>query len=567
MGAGVDEGGQGRGGATAADRWLAARDRPRQVVCIGDSTSRTVDGELTWVDLLAVGLGAPGDPAPVEGFRGIWRTQEWSRHGSWRRTTPEDPFDAAPFGFGYVSSGDPADALTWTRPPGAPVAAFDVCTMVAPGLSRAQYRVDGGDWHPVDPPADDRPPLVLTRTAVRRPVHERVELRAGDGSRPAVVAAAGLDVYATDPDAARTRVHHLGIGMQNLEIFCRPSAGDPMALLDLLRPDLVVVGLTNDVMWHDPQLWQATLRRLWSRIEPYAELMLISLFDQRSPRRVDDAVTVAGSDRIRSRSASFVPSDITEVVRGTNIPADPETTIVSVPAGHEVVLSAAASATSDAGELVIGHGRDVEIQAAYRAATRQVAASLCCRYLDVHEAWRAQGAAGWDAAAEAGLMLDRNHATAEGHRDIAARVLDLLDRPVEPITSAGGVDLDAAAARPADLPEIVPGEGSVVAPSSGTVELRVPVRLSRASEGPVTVRWRTWLLDDAEFVQAPRDDYLPASGQLTFEAGQQDAWVAITVVANSTGVDEMIVVTFREPTGARVGGAWGLGFGIVRPLS
>src|SRR5262249_24554842 len=127
-------------------RWLTAAGGSRQVVCIGDSTSRTVAGELTWVDNLAVALGAPGEPKPAEGFRGIWRTKEWQRDGSWRRTTPDDLFDAAPYGFGYVSSGAPGDALTWVRPVGTPVAAFDVYTMVTPGLGLAQYRVDDGPW-------------------------------------------------------------------------------------------------------------------------------------------------------------------------------------------------------------------------------------------------------------------------------------------------------------------------------------------------------------------------------------------------------------------------------------
>ncbi len=377
-------------------------------------------------------LGAPGDPKPAEGFRGIWRTREWSREGTWRRTTPADAFDAAPFGFGYVSSGAPADALTWTRPAGAPVAAFDVYTMVGHGLGRAQYRVDNGAWRDVNPPAgaDSH----LTRTRVSQAVHERVQLRAGDGSQPSVVAAAGLDIFATPPEAGpRTRVHHLGIGMQYLVAFCRRSAGDPLALLDMLRPEMVIVGVTNDVMWRVPDLWESTVRGLLARIEPYAELLLISSFEQRPPRRVHDAVTRAGSTRLRSGSASFVASDASEVVWGANLLTDPRTTIVSVVSDTEVELSAPATASGSRGELVIGRGREVEMQAAYRATTRRLAASVGCRHLDVYEAWLATGAAGWDAANQAGLMLDRYHATAEGHCDIAARLLDLLERPVDPV--------------------------------------------------------------------------------------------------------------------------------------
>jgi hypothetical protein len=566
MGAGVGEGGRTQIGDDGRDpdRWIAARDRSRQVVCIGDSTTRTWAGEKTWVDHVAAGLGAPGDPKPAEGFRGIWRTREWSRQGTWRRTTAVDAFDAAPFGFGYVSSGDPADALTWTRPAGAPVAAFDVYTMVASGLGRAQYRVDDGAWRDVDPPATAG--SRLTRTSVRQPVHERVQLRAGDGSRSSVVAAAGLDIFGTAADEGpRTRVHHLGIGMQNLHILCRRTAGDRLALLDLLRPEMVIVSMTNDIVWAAPDFWDSTLRDLQARVEPYAELLLISSFEQRPPRRVDDAVTRAGSTRLRSGSAAFVASDVTAVVRGTNLLADPETTIVSVVSGTEVVLSAPPTASGGGGELVIGRGREVEMQAAYRATTRRVAASVGCRHLDLYEAWCAAGVQGWEAADQAGLMLDRIHATAEGHRDIAARVLDLLERPVDPAASPVGGEADPVSSPLDGLPELVPGVGSIVAPTAGTAVLLVPVTLSGPAAEPVTVRWRTLLVDDGEIVQAPRTDYVPDSGWLTFDPGQRQASVAITVRGNSTGEDETIVVRFSEPTQARLGGYWGLGFGVVAP--
>ena len=551
-------------GVLEPGRWLAAAGRTRQIVCIGDSTSRTVAGELTWVDLLAIHHGAPGDPKPAEGIRGIWRTREWSRQGSWRRTTSDDRFDAAPYGFGYVSSGDPTDQLTWTRPSGTPVAAFDLYTMSTSGLGRAQYRVDDGDWREVmgaDPSGS-----VLVRTPVEGPVHRRVQVRAGDGATPCVVAVAGLDVYATRPDGPpRTRLHHLGIGKQQLQTFCRRSEGDPFALLHRIRPELVIVAVTNDVMWGAPAAWDATLRELVASVEPYADVVLLSSFEQRAPRKVDDAATSAGSDRVRSATAAFVASDATEVVWGTNIPSDPESTIVSVVSEREVVLSAPATGTGEGGELVVGWGRQVEMQAAYRATTRLVAAAMGCRHLDIYEAWSEAGATGWDEADDRGLMLDRNHATAEGHRDIADRLIEVLERPppapegsVEPGTDPG------SATEP--LPVVIPGHGTVMASTSGTVELRVPVALSSASDRTVTVRWRTLLDEDADLQQAPHADYVAASGRVTFAPGQVEATVAITVIGNSTGHDEAVLVSFTDPTNAVVGGTWGLGGGTITAL-
>ncbi len=343
---GGERGDRSADGAAGPGRWLAAADRTRQIVCVGDSTSRTVAGELTWVDLLAIQFGAPGDPKPAEGIRGIWRTREWSRQGSWRRTTSDDPFDAAPYGFGYVSSGDPADQLTWTRPSGTPVAAFDLYTMSTSGLGRAQYRVDDGGWREVV--GADLSGSVLVRTPVEGPVRRRVQVRAGDGTTPCVVAVAGLDVYATRPDGPpRTRLHHFGIGKQQLQTFCRRSEGDPLALLHRIRPELLIVAVTNDVMWGAPAAWDATLRGLAASVESYADVLLLSSFEQRAPRQVDDAATSAGSDRVRSGTAAFVASDATVVVRGTNIPSDPETTILSVVSEREVVLSAPATGSAD----------------------------------------------------------------------------------------------------------------------------------------------------------------------------------------------------------------------------
>src|SRR5262245_20392178 len=80
------------GGEDRRGHWIEADGRFREVVCIGDSTTLGVPdpstGEPTesWVDLLAVGLRAAG----AAGYRGMWRGAEWSRSGTWTKTTPDD---------------------------------------------------------------------------------------------------------------------------------------------------------------------------------------------------------------------------------------------------------------------------------------------------------------------------------------------------------------------------------------------------------------------------------------------------------------------------------------------
>ena len=552
------------------DRWLASAGRARQVVLIGDSTTlgliddETGEEEQHWVDLLATELGAPG-PAPIEGFRGLWRGREWARQGAWTKATRTDTFDVAPFGHVYVSSGAWVDGVvdeaTWTKPVGTVVSAFDLYAVAVPDLGDWQYRVDDGPWQQVGPA--DRTVGLLRAHPVDQPVHERVSIRGFDGTRPCVAAIAGIAVHPpTSAAAPRTLVHHLGIARQQLGTFCRSSAGDPFALLDVIRPDLVIVTFTNDVLWDVPHLFEGDLRRLVDRVEPYADVLLISPFEQRAPRSVIDAATTEGSRRVRSATAAFLASDVTQVVRGAHIPSDPETTITNVLSEVEVELSTAATGDGEGGELVIGEGREVDIQRAYRAATRRTAEAKGCRYLDVYEAWSDAGSTGWDAAAAAGLMVDRLHQTPQGHHDIAARVLRVLEtprpRPREPLGEGGAPAYVA-------LPEVVPGPASVVAPTSGSVVLAMPVELSFASVEVVTVEWHTRVVDDAAHVQAPSTDYVEASGTVTFAPGETSATVPITVTGNSTGRDERVVLSFTDPTNATMGGFWGLGFGTILP--
>ncbi|MGZ4716264.1 MAG: hypothetical protein ACXWCB_06135 [Acidimicrobiales bacterium] len=579
--------GEGRDEAASAvghhglERWIAAQGRPRQVVCLGDSITVGVVDESTgeqaqsWVDLVALDLGSPGDRAPTDGFRGMWRGREWARRGSWRQTTRADEFDAAPFEYGFVSPGDSVAEATWTKPAGSSVESFDLYSLAAPGPGDLQYRVDDGPWQNVgSSPGGSGGPTgsVLTRLVVDQPVDHLVEVRGFDGSEPCVVALAGIDVHAPAPsDRPRDRLHHLGLGMQMLGSFCRETAGDPMALLDELRPELIIVAFSNDVLWGAPTIYEATLRRLLERVEPYADVLVISPFEQRPPRRVHDLVTTAGSRRVRSETASFVASDVTVVVEGTGIPVDPATAITAVVSTCEAELSAPATVDGSAGELTIGAGREVEVQAAYRAANRRVAAAVGCAHLDLYELWSDAGATGWDAATAQGLMVDRYHASPRGHQDIAGRVLRLLegDDTGAAVTGdadrAGGGVVAGVPEPTAELPEVVPGTASVPAPTSGTVDLHVPVGLSSASSETVTVRWRTRLVE-TDLVQAPPSDYVAAAGTVAFAPGQTSATVALTVTGNSTGADECIVVSFTDPTNAVMAGtSWGVGFGVITP--
>jgi hypothetical protein len=119
---------------------------------------------------------------------------------------------------------------------------------------------------------------------------------------------------------------------------------------------------------------------------------------------------------------------------------------------------------------------------------------------------------------------------------------------------------------------VLPGSGIVAAPTSGTIDLAVSVTLSTASALPVTVQWATRFIPGLGAnpylgPQAPLSDYTPSSGTVTFAPGDTSALVHIRVNGGSSSPDEFILVSFSTPTNARMGGFWGLGFGIIVPAA
>jgi hypothetical protein len=342
-------------------------------------------------------------------------------------TTPDDAYDVAPFRLALSSSGQGADELTWKRPPGVTVAAFDIYWFHRPGTGAWQYRVDAGEWKTaIAPPgpADNG----LHRVHVPEPVPRAITIRGHDGAQPCIAPIVGLRVHRTAPPAELgTTVHNLGRPHQFLAELCRRSAGDPLALFDDLRPDLVTVLFSNDVRFRDADRFAANLRRLLERVTRSADALVITPFEQRSPREVHDAVTVTGSTTVSSPTARFLLTDHNAPVRGTNIA--PGATIEAVRSTEEVTISEPATGSAPAAEFAIDGLRDATMQATYRAFTKAVATGMGCIVLDLYEDWAQRFGPGWDAAYAAGLMSDGLHPSQLGHDEIAARVCAVLDLP------------------------------------------------------------------------------------------------------------------------------------------
>jgi virginiamycin B lyase len=112
---------------------------------------------------------------------------------------------------------------------------------------------------------------------------------------------------------------------------------------------------------------------------------------------------------------------------------------------------------------------------------------------------------------------------------------------------------------------VVPSGASVVEGNSGTTNLQVPVTLNKPSTQTITAHWTTEFVPGAPAGQAdPATDYTPASGTVTFAPGQISNTVTISVNGDTlVEPDEYIVISFSNPTNAKMGGFWGLGFGVI----
>jgi hypothetical protein len=178
----------------------------------------------------------------------------------------------------------------------------------------------------------------------------------------------------------------------------------------------------------------------------------------------------------------------------------------------------------------------------------------------------------------AGGACDLDNALGQAHTDASGRAALLLPVfssmitqngitrcDVSPRSCAvrltdGDYDLLEANARiPFGSPQIVAGVGTVTEPANGTTVLDVPVTLSALSFTPVTVEYAT-----ADVTATAGIDYTAATGTITFAPLQTTATVPITVDSDTLDEpDEVVLVGFSNPTGATLGGFYGLGFGVI----
>ena len=287
----------------ALERWSCARSAVLNVVCIGDSITEGTHGGCdyahggsgSWVERLATAMSRAIGPTVGYGFRGLWlgldanSDHEWSAVGTWTRTLPSQVYDVCPFGDGFRSSGGAGAVLTWTKPAGVTVSGFDLYWFNMAGAGNWQYSVDSGAWIKMGQPLalhDNK----LHKFYVPLPVRANVRIRAYNGAAACVAPIGGIGVYSQDPRSSTgVVVHNLGRDENFLGTFVRAGAGDPMAWLDkvvanpaapISQTSLVIMMFSNDVIFGSPATWQANLLNLVNRVRPYADVLLMSPFEQ-----------------------------------------------------------------------------------------------------------------------------------------------------------------------------------------------------------------------------------------------------------------------------------------------
>jgi chitinase len=117
-------------------------------------------------------------------------------------------------------------------------------------------------------------------------------------------------------------------------------------------------------------------------------------------------------------------------------------------------------------------------------------------------------------------------------------------------TIGGALGLGSAVIQDDDpLPVVAPGEASVAEGDTDTSTVSVPVTLSAPSSRTVTVDWAT-----ADQGAIAGEDYVAASGTLTFLPGETDKTIDVSVIGDTiVEPDETFAVVLSNPASAALG--------------
>ena len=112
-------------------------------------------------------------------------------------------------------------------------------------------------------------------------------------------------------------------------------------------------------------------------------------------------------------------------------------------------------------------------------------------------------------------------------------------------------------------PVVVPGAVSTLEGDAGSHTVNVPVTLNHVSSSTVTVEYVTFESAATNAAKAP-GDYVATSGTVTFDPGETSAVVPVVINGDLVReAEELVLVSFRNASGATIGGYLGLGFAFI----
>lgn len=219
------------------------------------------------------------------------------------------------------------------------------------------------------------------------------------------------------------------------------SQGDPYAWLDNsgtgwqgVKPDILIVGFLNDkTLFADPSRYTDTLGYLKSRIGGYCDLLVWEPYE---PIKTPDwrdltSVVTNGTTTVTCAGGAFTAGDVGTAISGTNIPDNDANagpvTITAVNSSTNITISTSATGSSSSGTLTLGSSPTN--LANYRAAIKTWCNDNQVAYLDLYDAFDAEGLTGGAAINSEGYLniVEKVHPSQKGYTNWGARLVRLLN--------------------------------------------------------------------------------------------------------------------------------------------
>lgn len=324
------------------------------------------------------------------------------------------------------------------------IAALEVMWVDGLANNGASFGVstNGGSTWTAIPQTTTGGPLLM-KTVVTTPNPASLIIRANVGTSNTAAAKSqvtlgGIAAYQGTPGTAGMNLYNVARDGFMLENFTHGGVGDSMAFLDNglggtfggWKPDLVIVLFCNDQVNSTLAKWKNNLNRTVDRVQSYADIVFLGTYEMGDGRAlattqafnaemkaltdpavptqwtVADGVTTNASATITSATLGFTQSDVGRTITDSAGKIPGGTKITAVASATSATISANATGTTSANTFTIT-GKSADTGNAF---------------IDLYEAYAAEGVVGYTAAAADGLMYDQLHPAQVGHNEIGARI-------------------------------------------------------------------------------------------------------------------------------------------------